>query len=36
VLPAYPASHGCVRLTVPAMNWLWWLLRIGMPVSVYR
>lgn len=35
-VPAYPASHGCVRLTVPAMNRLWALLRIGMPLSVYR
>jgi N-acetylmuramoyl-L-alanine amidase len=35
-VPAYPASHGCVRVTVPAMNRLWPLLRIGMPVSVYR
>jgi N-acetylmuramoyl-L-alanine amidase len=35
-VPAYPASHGCVRVTVPAMNRLWSLLRIGMPVSVYR
>jgi peptidoglycan hydrolase-like protein with peptidoglycan-binding domain len=35
-VPAYPASHGCVRLTIPAMNRLWSLLRIGMPVSVYR
>jgi putative peptidoglycan binding protein/L,D-transpeptidase-like protein len=35
-VPAYPASHGCVRLTVTAMNRLWPLLRIGMPVSVYR
>lgn len=31
-----PASHGCVRVTIPAMNRLWPLLRIGMPVSVYR
>lgn len=22
-IPAYPASHGCVRLSNPAMNWLW-------------
>lgn len=22
-VPAYPASHGCVRLTNAAMNWLW-------------
>jgi peptidoglycan hydrolase-like protein with peptidoglycan-binding domain len=35
-VPAYPASHGCVRVTVPAMNRLWPLLRIGMPVSIYR
>jgi N-acetylmuramoyl-L-alanine amidase len=35
-VPAYPASHGCVRVTVPAMNRLWPLLRIGMAVSVYR
>jgi lipoprotein-anchoring transpeptidase ErfK/SrfK len=35
-VPAYPASHGCVRVTIPAMNRLWGLLRIGMPVSVYR
>lgn len=35
-VPAYPASHGCVRVTVPAMNRLWPLLRIGVPVSVYR
>jgi N-acetylmuramoyl-L-alanine amidase len=35
-VPAYPASHGCVRVTIPAMNRLWGLLRIGMPVSLYR
>jgi hypothetical protein len=35
-VPAYPASHGCVRVTIPAMNRLWSQLRIGMPVSVYR
>jgi N-acetylmuramoyl-L-alanine amidase len=35
-VPAYPASHGCVRVTVAAMNRLWSLLRVGMPVSVYR
>ncbi len=32
-VPAYPASHGCVRVTVPAINRLWSLLRVGMPVS---
>jgi peptidoglycan hydrolase-like protein with peptidoglycan-binding domain len=35
-VPTYPASHGCVRVTVPAMNRLWSLLRIGTPVHVYR
>jgi lipoprotein-anchoring transpeptidase ErfK/SrfK len=35
-VPAYPASHGCVRVTIAAMNRLWPLLRVGMPVSVYR
>jgi lipoprotein-anchoring transpeptidase ErfK/SrfK len=22
-VPPYPASHGCARLSVPAMNWIW-------------
>lgn len=22
-VPAYPASHGCVRLTEAAMDWIW-------------
>jgi lipoprotein-anchoring transpeptidase ErfK/SrfK len=35
-VPSYPASHGCVRVTLPAMNRLWSSLRIGMPVHVYR
>jgi N-acetylmuramoyl-L-alanine amidase len=35
-VPAFPASHGCVRVTIQAMNRLWPLLRIGMPVSLYR
>lgn len=35
-VPAYPASHGCVRVTVPAMNRLWSILRIGTPVHIYR
>jgi murein L,D-transpeptidase YcbB/YkuD len=34
--PTGPASHGCVRVTLPAMNRLWSQLRIGMPVSLYR
>lgn len=22
-IPSYPASHGCVRVSVPAMDWIW-------------
>jgi N-acetylmuramoyl-L-alanine amidase len=32
----YPASHGCIRITVPAMNRIFSMLTIGMPVFVYR
>jgi len=35
-VPAFPASHGCARVTVSAMNRLWSVLRVGTPVSVYR
>lgn len=35
-VPAYPASHGCVRLTIRSMNRIWPRLAIGMPVYVYR
>jgi N-acetylmuramoyl-L-alanine amidase len=35
-VPAFPASHGCVRVTIQAMNRLWPVLRVGMPVSLYR
>jgi len=35
-VPAYPASHGCVRMTVPAMDRMWSSLWVGMPVAVYR
>jgi N-acetylmuramoyl-L-alanine amidase len=35
-VPAYPASHGCVRITIPTMDRMWASLRIGMPVAVYR
>ena len=35
-VPAYPASHGCVRMTVPTMDRMWSSLRIGMPVAIYR
>jgi peptidoglycan hydrolase-like protein with peptidoglycan-binding domain len=35
-VPAYPASHGCVRVTIAAMDRLYNGLPIGMPVKVYR
>ena len=35
-VPAYPASHGCVRITVPAMNRLYDKLYDGMSVWIYR
>lgn len=35
-VPPYPASHGCVRLTIPSMNRLWPYIKIGMSVEVYR
>jgi peptidoglycan hydrolase-like protein with peptidoglycan-binding domain len=37
-VPPYPASHGCVRVTNSAMDWLWsqHLLPIGSKVWVYR
>lgn len=34
-VPTYPASHGCVRVTVPTMDRLWGILYIGMPVAIY-
>ena len=34
-VPAYPASHGCVRITDPAMDRLYDLLTIGTPVTVF-
>ena len=35
-VPPYPASHGCVRMTVPTMNRMWSSLWVGMPVAIYR
>jgi N-acetylmuramoyl-L-alanine amidase len=35
-VPAYPASHGCVRMTVPTMDRMWSSLWIGMPVAIYN
>jgi lipoprotein-anchoring transpeptidase ErfK/SrfK len=36
-VPSHPASHGCVRLTYPAMDLVWaeTLAPIGTPVLVY-
>jgi lipoprotein-anchoring transpeptidase ErfK/SrfK len=34
-VPSYPASHGCVRITVPAMDRLYSKLSIGMSVWIY-
>ena len=34
-VPAYPASHGCVRVTNPNMNRLFPILVKGVPVAVY-
>ncbi|CAB4362860.1 unannotated protein [freshwater metagenome] len=36
-VPNYPASHGCVRVSVPAMDFIWdsGLLPIGTPVWVH-
>ena len=35
-VPTYAASHGCVRVTMSAMNRLWSTLYIGERVHVYR
>ncbi len=36
-IPNYPASHGCVRVSVPAMDWIWEndLMPMGIPVWVH-
>lgn len=36
-VPAYPASHGCVRVTYPAIDFIWAqdLAPVGTPVWVY-
>lgn len=34
-VPPYPASHGCVRVSMAAMDYLWPRLPIGTPVLVY-
>jgi peptidoglycan hydrolase-like protein with peptidoglycan-binding domain len=37
-IPNYPASHGCVRVSVPAMDWIWdsGILPVGTPVWVHE
>jgi lipoprotein-anchoring transpeptidase ErfK/SrfK len=37
-VPNYPASHGCVRVTVPAMDFIWdsGIMPLGMPVWVHE
>jgi hypothetical protein len=37
-VPNYPASHGCVRVTVPAMDFIWdsGVMPMGMPVWVHE
>ena len=36
-VPAYPASHGCVRVSNAAIDWIWseGLMPVGSPVWVY-
>jgi peptidoglycan hydrolase-like protein with peptidoglycan-binding domain len=36
-IPNYPASHGCVRVSVPAMDWIWaWnMMPKNIPVWVH-
>ena len=34
-VPVYPASHGCVRITDPEANRLFWTFAIGTPVYIF-
>ena len=36
-VPNYPASHGCVRVSLPAMDFIWDanLMPMGIPVWVH-
>lgn len=36
-IPPYPASHGCIRVSNAAMNWIWdtWTAPLGTTVIVY-
>jgi peptidoglycan hydrolase-like protein with peptidoglycan-binding domain len=35
-VPAFPASHGCIRITIAAMDRLYGRLPVGTPMLVYR
>jgi lipoprotein-anchoring transpeptidase ErfK/SrfK len=37
-VPDYPASHGCVRVSVPAMDWIWetGIMPLDSPVWVHE
>ena len=35
-VPSFPASHGCVRITVPAMDRFYSKLVVGTSVWIYR
>lgn len=37
-VPDYPASHGCVRVSVPAMDWIWasGIMPMDIPVWVHE
>jgi peptidoglycan hydrolase-like protein with peptidoglycan-binding domain len=35
-VPAFPASHGCIRITIAAMDRLYPRLPVGTPMLVYR
>jgi N-acetylmuramoyl-L-alanine amidase len=35
-VPAFPASHGCIRITIAAMDRLFNRLPVGTPMLVYR
>jgi lipoprotein-anchoring transpeptidase ErfK/SrfK len=34
-IPNYPASHGCVRVSVPAMDWIWAVNAMPMNIPVW-
>ncbi len=34
-VPPYPASHGCARVSIAAMNWMWTKNKIPLKTSVW-